>query len=47
MDISREQIMTIWSFIRKIYPDDMFNKCKVRICCHGGQQQWGLNYWDI
>ena len=45
-DISREQIMMIWSFKRKRHPDGTFNKCKARLCCHGGQQQWGVNYWD-
>ena len=36
----------IWSFKRKRHPDGTFNKCKARLCCHGGQQQWGVNYWD-
>ena len=44
--IQREQIMMIWSFKRKRHPDGSFNKCKARLCCHGGQQQYGVNYWD-
>ena len=44
--IDREQIMMIWSFKRKRNPDGSFKKCKARLCCHGGQQQWGVNYWD-
>ena len=44
--IDRQQIMMIWSFKRKRHPDGSFNKCKARLCCHGGQQQWGVNYWD-
>ena len=36
----------IWSFKRKRNHDGTFHKYKDRICCHGGQQQWGVNYWD-
>ena len=45
-EIKREQIMMIWSFKRKRSPDGTLTKHKARLCCHGGQQQWGLNYWD-
>ena len=45
-DIKREQIMMIWSFKRKRHPDGTLDKHKARLCCHGGQQQWGVNYWD-
>jgi hypothetical protein len=45
-DVKREQIMMIWSFKRKRNPDGTLTKFKARLCCHGGQQQWGLNYWD-
>ena len=44
--IKREQIMMIWSFKRKRHPDGTLDKYKARLCCHGGQQQWGVNYWD-
>ena len=46
IDINREQIMMIWSFKRKRHPDGTLDKYKARLCCHGGQQQWGLNFWD-
>ena len=38
--------MMIWSFKRKRHPDGTLDKHKERLCCHGGQQQWGVNYWD-
>ena len=45
-NIKREQIMMIWSFKIKRHPDGTLDKHKARLCCHGGQQQWGVNYWD-
>lgn len=39
-------IMAIWSFKRKRFPDGRLNKHKARLCAHGGQQQWGVNYWE-
>ena len=39
-------IMVIWSFKRKRYPNVTLNKHKARLCAHGGQQQWGINYWE-
>jgi hypothetical protein len=39
-------IMAIWSFKRKRYPDGTLNKHKAHLCAHGGQQTWGLDYWD-
>ena len=39
-------IMEIWSFKRKQYPDGTLNKHKARLCAHGGQQQWGISYWE-
>ena len=39
-------IMAIWSFKRKQYPEGTLSKHKARLCAHGGQQQWGINYWD-
>ena len=44
--LKRKQIMTIWSFKRKRHPDGSLSKYKARLCCHGGQQQWGVNYWE-
>ena len=46
LEVKRHQIMMIWSFKRKRHPDGTLNKYKARLCCHGGQQQWGINYWD-
>ena len=46
LDIRRHQIMMIWSFKRKRKPDGTITKYKARLCCHGGQQEWGVNYWD-
>ena len=45
-DIKRQQIMMIWSFKRKIHQDGRLSKYKARLCCHGGQQQWGVQYWE-
>ena len=45
-EIQRERIMTIWSFKRKRHPDGSLDKHKARLCCHEGQQQHGINYWD-
>jgi hypothetical protein len=39
-------IMAIWSFKRKRFPDGSLNKHKARLCAHGGQQTWGLDYWE-
>ena len=39
-------IMAIWSFKRKRAPDGRVLKHKARLCCHGGMQQWGVNYWE-
>ena len=36
----------ISSFKRKRHPDGTLDKYKARLCCHIGQQQGGLNYWD-
>ena len=44
--IKRQKIMMIWSFKRKRHPDGSLSKHKARLCCHGGQQQWGLNFWE-
>lgn len=39
-------ILAIWSFKRKRLPDGTITKWKARLCCHGGMQQWGMNYWE-
>ena len=44
--IKNEKIMMIWSFKRKRHPDGTLDKYKARLCCHRGQQQWGVTYWD-
>ena len=36
----------VWSFKRKRHPDGTLDKYKARLCCHGGQQQRGLNFWN-
>ena len=38
-------IMVIWSFKQKIYPNGTINKHTAQLYAHGGQQQWGVNYW--
>ena len=39
-------ILAIWSFKRKRLPSGEILKWKARLCCHGGMQQWGVNYWE-
>ena len=39
-------IMSIWSFKRKRTGYGEVTKHKARLCAHGGQQQWGVNYWE-
>jgi len=39
-------IQSVWSFKRKRLPDGTLLKHKARLCAHGGQQQWGVNYWE-
>eukprot|EP00957_Ditylum_brightwellii_P128438 9795698-Ditylum_brightwellii.AAC.1 len=41
VNVKREQLMLIWSFQRKRHADWSLSKHKARLCCHGGQQQWG------
>jgi hypothetical protein len=38
--------MAICSFKCLRFPDGMLNKHKAWLCVHGGQQTWGLDYWD-
>ena len=44
--IKRHQLIMIWSFKRKRRPDGTLTKYKARLCCHGGQQELGVNYWN-
>ena len=46
VEIKRHQLMMIWSFKRKRRPDGTLTKYKARLCCHGGQQELGVNYWS-
>jgi hypothetical protein len=39
-------IQSIWTFKRKRFPDGRVQKHRARLCAHGGQQQWGINYWE-
>ena len=45
-DIKRQKLMMIWFFKIKTYPDVGLSKYKARMCCHGFQQQWGVQYWE-
>ena len=42
-----KNILSIWYFKRKIFPDGILMKHKARLCLHGGIQQWGVNNWEI
>ena len=44
--MKRERIM-IWSFKRKRHPDGRLSKYMARLCCHGKQQQCGIQYQKI
>jgi hypothetical protein len=48
LPVNVKTIMAIWSFKRKSkrFPDGKLNKHKARLRAHGGQQTWGLDYWD-
>ena len=39
-------VMSIWAFKRKRSPSGTLQKHKARLCAHGGQQQWRVNYWE-
>ncbi len=41
-----KMMMAIWSFKCKRFPNGTLNKHKTQLCAHGGQQTWGLDYWD-
>ncbi len=44
--VNIKTIMAIWSFKRKRFLDGTLNKHKAPLWVHGGQQTWGLDYWD-
>ena len=44
MPAGMKTILAVWSFKRKRLPDGTITKWKARLCCHGGMQQWGVNY---
>ena len=39
-------ILAIWSFKRKRFPYGRIMKHRVRLCTHGGMQQWGVDYLE-
>ena len=41
-----KSISLIWNFKRKRNADGSLSKCKARTCCHIGQQELGINYWE-
>lgn len=41
-----KRIKAIWSFRRKRDPQGVLLKHKARLCCHGGMQVHGQNYWE-
>ena len=46
IEIKRHQLMMICPFKRKRRSDRTLTKYKARLCCHGGQQEHGVNYWN-
>eukprot|EP00957_Ditylum_brightwellii_P163602 12456571-Ditylum_brightwellii.AAC.1 len=46
VDVKRKQLMLIWSFKRKQHAARSLSKHKARLCCHGGQQQCGVNFYE-
>ena len=40
-----KEILAIWTFKQKRFPDGRINKHKARLCDHGGMQQYEVNYW--
>eukprot|EP00957_Ditylum_brightwellii_P091296 6952100-Ditylum_brightwellii.AAC.1 len=45
VNVKRKQLMLIRSFKRKRHVDGLLAKYKARLCCHDGQQQWGVNFY--
>lgn len=46
MPSNKNTILSVWSFKRKRTPDGTVEKWKARLCCRGGIQKWGVNYWE-
>eukprot|EP00957_Ditylum_brightwellii_P039868 3018413-Ditylum_brightwellii.AAC.1 len=46
INTKKKQLRLTWSFKRKRYEDGSLAKYKERLCCHGSQQQWGVNYYE-
>ena len=44
MPTGTKTILAVWSFKRKRLHYGTITKWKARLCCHGGMQQWGVNY---
>ena len=41
-----KNILSIWSFNRRRFPDGILVKHKARLCAHGVMQQWVVTYWE-
>ena len=46
VDFQRKRLNLIWSFKRKRNADGSLSKYEARICCHGSQQEHGINFWE-
>ncbi len=46
LPLGAKTIMAVWLFKRKQFSKRMLNKHKAWLCTHGGQQNWGQDYWD-
>eukprot|EP00957_Ditylum_brightwellii_P076634 5825332-Ditylum_brightwellii.AAC.1 len=46
INVKKKQLMLICPFKRKKRADGSLAKYKARLCCHGSQQQWGVNYYE-
>eukprot|EP00957_Ditylum_brightwellii_P129733 9896374-Ditylum_brightwellii.AAC.1 len=46
VNVKQDQLMLIWSFKRKRHADESLSKHKARLCCHGGEQQWGVKFYE-
>eukprot|EP00957_Ditylum_brightwellii_P207707 15354182-Ditylum_brightwellii.AAC.1 len=45
-NIKRKQLMLIWSFKRKYHADGSLSKHKAILCCHDGQHQYRVNFYE-
>eukprot|EP00957_Ditylum_brightwellii_P007745 586003-Ditylum_brightwellii.AAC.1 len=46
INVKKKQLMLIWFFKRECHADESLAKHKARLYCHGGQQQWGVKYYE-